>query len=247
VLRTRALQPVWERLHALALKRMNFGDDNHATNGEFSLLDRMASELEPSPVIFDVGANVGRYSSAILKRIPAVRLYAFEPSATAFARLETALEHTGKPFQLALGAVDTQVPLYGDRPGSELASLVRRDLRRFNIEVKETETVRVRRLDTFCAELAIDRIDWLKVDAEGGDLDVLRGAGDMLGSRIGPTQFEFGGTSLDARTTLRDFFDLLEPDYAIHRLLPDGLRPLAYSERIEVFLYANYVALPRRR
>lgn len=226
---------------------MNFGDDNHATNGEFSLLSRMASELPPSPVIFDVGANVGRYSSEILKRIPAVRLYAFEPSATAFARLETVLRGRGEPFQLALGADDAQRPLYGDRPGSELASLVRRDLHRFSIDVKETEIVRVCRVDSFCAEHGIDRIDWLKVDAEGGDLDVLRGARDMLGSHIGPIQFEFGGTAIDARTTLRDFFDLLEHDYAIHRVLPSGLRPFEYSERVEVFLYANYVALPRRR
>jgi FkbM family methyltransferase len=246
MLRARALQPAWELLHALALRGMNFDNYDQATNGELSQLDRVAAGLGPSPVVFDVGANVGRYSTEVLNRFPGLQLYAFEPSAVAFAELEAALGDRGQAFQLALADVDAERPLYGDRPGSELASLVRRDLHRFNIEVAQTETVQVRRLDTFCDEHGIDRIDWLKIDAEGSELEVLRGAGDMLGSKIGPIQFEFGGTGIDANNSLRDFFDLLESDYRIHRLLPDGLRAFEYSERIEIFLYANYIAVPRR-
>jgi FkbM family methyltransferase len=224
---------------------MNYGDDDQARNGEVALLGRVAEHLGPSPVVFDVGANVGRYSLDVKNRIPCARLYAFEPSAVAFARLEAALGDSGQAFRLAFASEEGQRPLFGDRPGSELASLVQRDLHRFAIDVTEIETVRVQRLDAFCAEHGVAHIDWLKIDAEGADLDVLRGAGDMLGSKIGAIQFEFGGTGIDARTSLRDFFDLLERDYRIHRLLPDGVRPLDYSERIEVFLYANYVALPR--
>jgi hypothetical protein len=82
------------------------------------------------------------------------------------------------------------------------------------------------------------------VDAEGSDLDVLDGAGRLLGGGIDVIQFEFGGTALDARQSLRDFFDLLEPHgYRLHRLLPEGLWPLTYSERVEIADYANYVAL----
>jgi FkbM family methyltransferase len=224
---------------------MNYGDDNHATNGEVALLDRVASHLGPSPVIFDVGANVGRYAVEMTKRIPGAQLHAFEPSASAFTRLKIALGDRGRAHKLAFAAEDGERPLFGDTPGSELSSLVRRDLHRFAVHVREIENVRVRRIDTFCREHGIGRIDWLKVDAEGADLDVLRGAGDMLGSRIGAIQFEFGGTGIDAHTSLRDFFDLLEGDYRLHRLLPAGLRPLEYSERLEVFVYANYVAFPK--
>ena len=108
----------------------------------------------------------------------------------------------------------------------------------------ESETVQVRRLDDVCREFGVDRIDFLKVDAEGSDLDVLRGAEALLGERIGVIQFEFGGTSIDANQTLRDFFDLLEPaGYRVHRLLPEGSWPLSWSERIEIAEYANCVAL----
>jgi FkbM family methyltransferase len=245
MLRGRFLQPFWTRVHGVALAGMNVGNDDQATNGELWLLERLATSLPPSPVVFDVGANVGRYSEAVLERMPGARLYAFEPSATAFSKLQASFGQRVRTFRYALGAENGEQPLYADRPGSELGSLIHRDLHRYGLAVGEQETVIVRRLDTLCAELDVERIDLLKIDAEGAELDVLRGAGDMLGTRIGVIEFEFGGTAIDAHHALRDFFDVLEPAYRIHRLLPGALWPLDYSERLEIFEYANYVALPK--
>jgi len=245
--RAQRLQPLWERLHAASLAGMNFRDIYPATNGELWLLGWLAerSLLTSSPSVFDVGANVGGYSLALLERLPTARLYAFEPSAAAYARLEGALAGRAETFQVALGSKNETRPLYADSAGSPLASLHRRDLRRRGIEMAEMESVEVRRLDDLCCERAVDRIDLLKIDAEGSDLDVLRGAGGMLGAGISAIQFEFGGTAVDARQSLRDFFDLLESaGYRVHRLLPAGLWPLTWSERIEIAEYANYVALP---
>ncbi len=231
-------------MHGVALAGMNFGNDDQATNGELWLLDRLATNLT-SPVIFDVGANVGRYSEAVLERIAGARLYAFEPSATAFPKLQAGLGQRARTFRYALGAENSEEPLYADRPGSEMGSLIRRDLHRHGLAVAEQETVVVRRLDSLCDELDVERIDLLKIDAEGAELDVLRGAGDMLGSRIGIIEFEFVGTAIDAHHALRDFVDLLEPAYCIHRLLPGALWPLDYTERSEIFEYANYIALQK--
>lgn len=244
MLRSRRLQPIWDRVSALALKGMNVGDINHSTNGEVWLLEKLARHLGPSPVVFDVGANRGRYTAAVLEEMPAARLYAFEPSSVAFAELVATVGRRATTSRVALGSEDGERPLYGDAPGSELGSLVPRDLHRHGLELREVETVTVRRLENVCRDLQIDRIDFLKIDAEGHDLDVLRGAESMLGAAIGVIQFEFGGTAIDSRQPLRDFFDLLEPSYRIHRLLPRGLWPLEYNERIEIFTYANYVALP---
>jgi FkbM family methyltransferase len=244
-LRTGRLQPLWERVHAAALRGMNFNDWNPETNGELWLLDRLAARLGPSPVVFDVGANVGDYSQAVLDRMQGARVFAFEPSQAALAKFQDRLGTRATLNAFALGSERAERPLYADEPGSGLTSLVRRDLHRFGIDMLERETVAVRRLDEVCGELGVERIDLLKVDTEGGDLAVLRGAGAMLGECIGAIQFEYGGTALDTGEPLRDFFDMLEPAYRIHRLLPAGLRPLDYDVRLEIMLYANYVALPR--
>ena len=84
--RSRRFQPLWERLHAAALAGMNFADDDQETNGELWLLEWLSERLGPSPVVFDVGGNVGGYSMAVLEQLPGARLFSFEPSATLIVR-----------------------------------------------------------------------------------------------------------------------------------------------------------------
>lgn len=61
--------------------------------------------------------------------------------------------------------------------------------------------------------------------------------------RIGAVQFEMGENSIDARIFLRDFFEVLGPSFRTHRVLRDGLLPLTYSSKEEVFALANYLSL----
>jgi len=59
-------------------------------------------------------------------------------------------------------------------------------------------------------------------------------------------QFEFGGCNIDSRTYFRDFFDLLNPQYDVYRLLRNGLFPIrSYHETQEVFTTTNFIAILR--
>ena len=87
----------------------------------------------------------------------------------------------------------------------------------------------------------------LKIDTEGHDLDVLRGARQAIARRaIKLIQFEFIPANVATRVFMRDFFNALA-GYRLHRLCLNGdLLPLGNYDvkRCEVFVTHNLVAIP---
>jgi hypothetical protein len=155
--------------------------------------------------------------------------------------------NVGEYASAALGERDGSAVLHSDARASPLASLFLRRTDHLPVEMSMQEMVTVRRLDDVCHEHEIDRIDLLKLDVEGSELRVLRGADRLLKEgRIEAIQFEFGGCNVDSRTFFRDFFDLLTPNYRLYRILRDGVVPIdRYAEEHEVFLTVNYFAALR--
>jgi FkbM family methyltransferase len=219
-----------------------------AANGEAWFLRHLAGALPDRPIVFDVGANAGDYAAVVIDAMNDPLIHCFEPSQTAYALLHERFGRTpgAHLHNFGFGAEDATVTLYADKRGSGMGSVYPRRLDHFGIDVHAVEEVRIARLDMFCAENGIERIDFLKIDTEGHELSVLQSAGEMLvPERIRAIQFEFGGTAIDSRIYFQDFSYLLTPRYTIHRLLPDGLWPMPlYSERHEVLMYANYICLP---
>jgi hypothetical protein len=105
-------------------------------------------------------------------------------------------------------------------------------------------------LADYCATNSIADIDFLKIDVEGHEIEVLRGATALFENRaIGAVQFEYGGTFVQPRILLRDCFDFFaEYDYLLYKVFPKELRRVeAYDERMESFRYSNWVAVPSER
>lgn len=232
------------------LRAMGIGAGTRAAgSGEMAALAAVVHGAEP--VIFDVGANVGDWSTGALARFPGAELHVFEPSAAHLDRLRPALGDRPRAINaVALGREAGTATLYKDADVTGLASLTRRDLSHKGIEMDRTETVEIDTLDAYAARHGIDRIDYLKIDVEGHELDVLQGAAGLLErGAIGAIQIEFGGCNVDTRTFLRDFHRLFEAHgFAMHRIRPNGgLAPVGpYREFLEQFATTNYVALPAR-
>jgi len=202
-----------------------------------------------APVIFDVGANIGDWTLAALRCFPRAVVHAFEPSAhhQDIYRQAVGERANVRLAPIALGARDETASLYKDRDLTGLASLTRRDLGHLGIDMSIREEVTVRMLDTYAEEAGVAAIDYLKLDVEGHELDVLKGAGRMIAEgRIAAIQFEFGGCNIDTRTYFRDFYRLLAGvGYSIYVIRPGGsLAPiLKYREFYEQFATTNYVAI----
>jgi FkbM family methyltransferase len=143
-------------------------------------------------------------------------IHCFEPSTKAFADLgQRFVRSRIHVHNVGLSDRDASGMLHADSLGSTCASLYEHAVFR----TTEAEGVRLRRLDEVCDEFGIVSIDPLKVDAEGHDVAVLRGAGTMLGP-ISGIQFEHGGTAPDARVFLCELFGLLGETQANYLALP---------------------------
>lgn len=129
-------------------------------------------------VVFDVGANRGDYARYLAAHLPDVTIHAFEPVGTTFALLHAAVGDRPtvhcNPFAL------------GDMPGTAQIGANPGDVNNSIVESSSTgatETIEIRRGDDYCRERNIARIDMLKVDTEGYDLNVLMGFSRMLHER----------------------------------------------------------------
>ena len=136
----------------------------------------------PLCTFFDVGANVGETALIALDRFPGIAVYSFEPHPSTFEQLRRCTERkpTVKPLQLALGAEKGLVEMF-EYEESKINSLVGDApyIKRFP-QSSRSLPVEQDTLDAFCAQENLNQVDILKIDTEGYDLEVLKGANDLL-------------------------------------------------------------------
>jgi hypothetical protein len=99
-------------------------------------------------------------------------------------------------------------------------------------------------LDEYCAEQKLERIEFIKIDTEGNELAVLQGGKKMVVTgRLPIIQFEFNEMNIISKSSLKDFYELLQ-GYQFFRLMPNGLLPLgAYNSSNEIYMFQNILAV----
>ncbi len=215
-------------------------------SGETWIVNKLARE-PGCRIIFDVGANEGDFVRLIRRALPAAEIHAFEPHPRTFDRLRTKYPEAERLHLncVGLGASSGEATLF-DLVGSEGTNLA--SLHREAVEVAGRSstgtTIEVATVDEYCSTHDIRRIDLLKIDTEGNELAVLRGAKRMIGERaVRYIQFEFNEMNVVSRSFLADFRREL-PGYRLHRLLVDGpvsIEPYA-PFMAELFGYQNILA-----
>ena len=252
--------PIWRRIvrrgsRALFDLADNNGVSDIRRNGELWLIGRLLSfystlQREHPLAIIDAGANAGDYSAAVLqeagrRRCP-VDIHAIEPSPRSAGRLRARFAdyESVRIVQAAIGNCSGTATLHGGESGSSQASLVSREVLTGAVGIE----VPVLRLEDYLREQSIQTVQLLKLDVEGFELSALEGLGGSLHPDVVDViQFEYGGTTLDARTTLRDLCDLLsQAGYLIGKLYPHSVCLCTYAPSMEHYAYSNFVALSPR-
>lgn len=179
---------------------------------EKAALDRFARCYPGTvPCVVDVGANVGEYIDEVLARMPRAVVYAFEPQEAAYKQVQQ---------RFAREAVVVENVGLSDKPGTAelhashhgacvLATLYERpDADSYHgsgVALERRETIRLETLDRLLWPLPVD---WLKIDVEGHELAVLRGAEKLL-QHTSVVQFEYNDCARIAGLTLADLHEFL--------------------------------------
>ena len=228
------------------------GGRNFSENGEgkamLYVLDSLKLKYPQGKlVLFDVGANVGGYSKELVKVFGGNgSIYAFEPSFSTYATLidNTKSYANITCHNLGLSNKTASMTLFSNEEGSGIASVYKRRLDHFNIDMTISHECHFTTADEFCNENNVERIHFLKMDVEGHELSVLEGAKKLLDNhKIDYIQFEFGGCNIDSRTFFQDFWYLLSDRYNIYKIVPRGLFQIKqYTELLEIFTCTNFLA-----
>lgn len=134
-------------------------------------------------IVFDVGANVGQTLCGFVQYFPNSRIHCFEPVSSSFQELITRF---GGRFevafnQVALGSADEIRPM-SLHANSELNTFVNEQPRTSDL-TGAVENITMTSLDRYCSDKGIHRIDLLKLDVQGWELEVLRGGTALLDRR----------------------------------------------------------------
>lgn len=165
---------------------------------------RSLTLLQPGDVAIDVGANLGIWSLLAARR--GARVHAFEPVPAIAARLRQHIADNGAAVdvnQLAAGSERGSLPFFAVADGNTGASSLSR-------QRDDSEEIDV---DVVPLDDLIDHADLMKVDVEGAEILVFRGARRLLSSDDAPIVFfemseqlsgSFGASGADVKRFLAD-------------------------------------------
>jgi FkbM family methyltransferase len=213
-------------------------------NGESWLVQLIAPDAR---LFIDVGANTGVWSKLFLNSMkqPGKGIL-FEPSSLAVEFLTENLKHELKNglVEIIPAAVCDNIgsmDFYTEEGAGETSSLIAKH----SGETARKISVKTTTIDDVVEKRGLKFVDFLKIDAEGYDLQVLRGAGKSLSAKvIGVIQFEYNAPWVYSSSTLASALELLHGyGYELFLLKSGGLYRFDYGLFGDYFRYSNFVAV----
>ena len=218
------MQSINDFVLSLALDAKGFKNyGNFKKTGESNFINLIKNEINLS---LDIGANIGQYTKLLLEKTNS-NIVSFEPLPEAFnelKKIELKFSKRLKVFNLAIGENSNNLDLFYENQKSEKASLIQ-NLEKLSFikdNNKNKISVEVRNLDSFDDFFKDQKIDFIKIDTEGFEYEVLKGAQKILETHKPKfIQMEFNWHQLIRNQTLYNISKLVN-SYDTFRILPKG-------------------------
>jgi FkbM family methyltransferase len=155
-------------------------EDGTATiEPEIFLLNKI---IDKSDIVFDIGSNNGEYIHAFEKLVPPPNIYGFEPNENLLLKLKKIFKNVNI-FSYALSDVSEKAKL----KVPTINKVVYASRGTLNVDFKEIDeedftllNISKIRLDDFIIENNVHHVDFIKIDVEGHEYNVLKGASETL-------------------------------------------------------------------
>lgn len=179
--------------------------------GLLRILDKL---VKPGDIVVDAGANIGLISIfCALRAGQSGMVLSFEPHPETYPILQKNIAINGisqiKAYKKALGSASGTAKIYSNlQINRGAASLVefREDSPSFDIEVDS--------LDEVLKQQKISHVDLIKIDVEGFEMEVLKGAEGILSRENGPILVvECSNTRNNFNYSMEELFDFLNKKY----------------------------------
>ena len=173
-----------------------------------------------NPIIFDIGANIGTFTTWMAKAFPEGKVYCFEPQREVFKMLcgNASINNLYNvyPYNVALGKENNKIefeePNYFQKNDFGTFSLVE------DVITEKTNNkivVQVNTLDWFLEYYNIPKVHLLKIDVEGMDIDVLMGATKTIQKHFPIIFIEHSDNRKSVLNELKQFLDQFEYSYSV--------------------------------
>jgi FkbM family methyltransferase len=189
-----------------------------------------------NPTVFDIGAHKGHYTSFVKEARPSAVVYLFEPNAD----LAATIKHDNVHNVAVSDGVYKILFHQCESKNDELSSVYEREV--FNdIETSAIEVPAIT-IDYFLEDNKIKIVDFVKIDVEGAELDVLNGAiKSMTLKKIKFLQVEYGGTYPDAGIKFTDVIKFVNSlGYKVFEKA-DAWTEVTIDNFIEDYRYQNFL------
>lgn len=138
--------------------------------------------LKTDTVFLDIGANAGSFIFQLENKLSPKNIYAFEPNKNLFSRLKRIFPTTNI-FPLALSDKNEiatfKVPVINGKKYASRGTL-QVDYREIGEAKHVLQQVKVMKLDDWVAQEKLEKIDFIKIDVEGNEMQTLRGAKGVI-------------------------------------------------------------------